>query len=84
MDIKDISWWEDVEEILTELNTFKVLTDPESSNSNYLQATPKHGVYYLVGNSTDDYFDQEITFILHEDDLHSFFQSTNLLVNYLD
>ena len=76
--------WEDVEEILTELNTFKVLTDPESSNSNYLQATPKHGVYYLVGNSTDDYFDQEITFILHEDDLHSFFQSTNLLVNYLD
>lgn len=75
--------WEDVEEILTDLNTFKVQTDPESLDSDYLQVTPKHGVYYLVGNSTDDYFDQEIAFILHEDDLHSFFQSTNLQVNYL-
>ncbi len=74
--------WEDVEEILTELNTFKVHTDPESLDSDYLQLTPKHGVYYLVGNSTDDFFDREIAFILHEDFLHSFFQNTNLPVNY--
>jgi hypothetical protein len=76
--------WEDIEEILTELNTFKVQTDPESLDSDYLQVTPKHGVYYLVGNSTDDFFDQEIAFILHEDALHSFFQNTNLPVNSLD
>ena len=74
--------WEDVEEILTELNTFKVLTDPESSNSDYLQATPKHGFYYLLGNPTDDFFDEEIVFILQEEALHSFFQNANLPVNY--
>jgi hypothetical protein len=76
--------WEDIEEILTELNTFKVQTDPESLDSDYIQVTPKHGFYYLVGNSTDDFFDQEIAFILHEDALHSFFQNTNLPVNSLD
>jgi hypothetical protein len=76
--------WEDVDEILTELNRFKVQTDPESLDSDYLQVTPKHGVYYLVGNSNNDYFDQEIAFILHEDALHSFFQNTNLPVNSLD
>ena len=76
--------WEDVVEILTDLNTFKVQTDPESMDSDYLQVTPKHGVYYLVGNSTDDFFDQEIAFILHEEILQSFFQSINLPVNYLD
>ena len=75
--------WEDVEDILTELNSFKVQTDPEALDSEYLQVTPKHGFYYLVGNSTDDYFDQEIAFILHEEVLHSFFQSTNLPVNYI-
>jgi hypothetical protein len=76
--------WESVEEILTDLNTFKVQTYPESLDSYYLQVSPKHGVYYLVGNSTDDYFDQEIAFILHEEVLQSFFQSTTFPVNYLD
>jgi hypothetical protein len=74
--------WDDVEEVLTESNTFKIQTEDESIDSDYLQVTLKHGFYYLLGNSDEDFFDREIAFVLHEEYIHSFFQSTSFLVQY--